>query len=104
MKQNKPKHTPGPWLCGIKKGIDTCNDKCKVFAKNDSFFAIVDGTKNHTENLANARLIAAAPELLEALQLMASDYAAKIPDAEWTANSADVFNTVMRAITKARGE
>ena len=64
---NKPKHTPGPWR--VKRSTH--------FAQNDikeyfwvGFGPIGDETpifkKDLTENEANARLIAAAPELLEA--------------------------------------
>jgi len=48
-------HTPGPWVC--EHGAD------------DFFFvAPVDGEFDRDQRDANARLIAAAPELLEALK------------------------------------
>ena len=65
------KHTPGPWTAQPRKSnfIDVCHDQrdtkgaitlslCKVQSR-DSWI---------DESHANARLIAAAPELLEALQ------------------------------------
>ena len=61
------KHTPGPWIAAIEPGISTVGNKCKVFSAKSAFFAIIDGGE-YSEGCANARLIAAAPELLEALQ------------------------------------
>lgn len=53
------KGTPGPWYRG---GVE--NNKVSINAGN-YFVALVDES---SAQLANARLIAAAPELLEALQ------------------------------------
>lgn len=64
----KTQHTPAPWT--IKEhedknhGIDiTEGDNGKVIANVTSHFIA-----EHTEAQANAKLIAAAPELLEALK------------------------------------
>lgn len=61
------KHTPGPWRIG--EGID---DGYEIYAKNGNPIGSVHWTiKAGTEKApaeANARLIAAAPELLEALK------------------------------------
>lgn len=61
----KTQHTPGPWSTGsLYSGV--------VYApKEKSPIAICDGTgfRGATKNEANARLIAAAPELLEMLVL-----------------------------------
>lgn len=56
---NKPKHTPGPWKCSP---LDR-NNRFVVFQPNEHPAAAVRSTD---EVLSNARLIAAAPELLEA--------------------------------------
>lgn len=62
------KHTPGPWVAGNELGITTVeNGKCKVFAKLSPMYLILDGVIDFSEQAANARLIAAAPELLEFL-------------------------------------
>ena len=64
-------HTPGPWKCG--------NNDAFVYALNSNgtniFFAGIgpgwsddDKQASEEELLANARLIAAAPDLLEALE------------------------------------
>ncbi len=57
----KTQHTPGPWKIGAKLGI---------YCKNlGTMIANCDHTTNFPEeNLANARLIAAAPDLLAALR------------------------------------
>lgn len=61
----KTMHTPGPWRYGnSSKNLDQFfvgnNDYTKSIALIDSF---------HVEHEANAKLIAAAPELLEACKL-----------------------------------
>lgn len=60
----KPKHTPGPWY-SEENNVFTVQLGYWIaeMGKNKSF------TKNNDERHANARLIAAAPELLEALEL-----------------------------------
>ena len=72
------KHTPGPWIRDVHSGID-----CDVRAANGRKVALCWGlASNHATNYkpqyraecaANARLIAAAPELLEALQELVED-------------------------------
>lgn len=62
-------HTPGPWSTIGQHEVAVC-------AKLDGFVAPicsaveVGGRRTHDEAKANARLIAAAPELLAALQLL----------------------------------
>lgn len=53
-------HTPGPWRCDRK------HEDCNVWYVDaaDQEVAVV---YSHTNQLANARLLAAAPELLHAL-------------------------------------
>ncbi len=64
-------NTPGPWATGDHDwhtilGPDT---RFKEGRKALGCVATVDATENEAEDLANARLIAAAPELLHALHL-----------------------------------
>tara|TARA_R110000868_G_scaffold26537_4_gene102052 strand:- start:104 stop:403 length:300 start_codon:yes stop_codon:yes gene_type:complete len=63
------KHTPGPWTIfdGAHPGIDGGGLSIVVYGKEDEPLYGVQGW-NAGEALANARLIAAAPDLLEALQ------------------------------------
>ena len=58
-------HTPGPWVA-ITKGMDA-----KVECPDGRSFLIGD-IIYHEDNKANARLIAAAPELLDALKMIAN--------------------------------
>ena len=53
------KHTPGPWV--YEKATKTIRS-----AKNNYWLATMDSWDGQVDNDANARLIAAAPELLEA--------------------------------------
>jgi hypothetical protein len=53
------KHTPGPWSVAI-------GDGCFVVETNDAFIRFVIHGSNQEGDEANARLIAAAPELLQA--------------------------------------
>lgn len=65
------KHTPGPWYTGT--GID---DSDKVY-QNGSGVAVMSGAKRYqAERDANAKLIAAAPDLLEALEMCITDHGA----------------------------
>jgi len=77
-------HTPGPWR---QEGLVVWNaNTSSVIVNVAGFHAGIE------EDLANARLIAAAPDLLEALVDMLehpSDYA---------------INAALEAIRKARGE
>ena len=59
------KHTPGPWEA---ERID--NSKCVDIKCERGFFIATchDGVRGGSNAIANARLIAAAPELLEALK------------------------------------
>lgn len=68
-------HTPGTWLAvgdWVELVDDTRADICSV---NPCDFGQSSYGRNDDEMRANARLIAAAPDLLEALQLV-RDYVA----------------------------
>lgn len=60
-------------------------------------------TNDHTENLANARLIAAAPELLEALQTLVDDCIHASGSMDYNYGKFDL-KAAEAAILKARGE
>ncbi len=67
------KHTPGPWV--IADEGTTGWDICTVYATEVGYVEIKatkvgDEEDYKAENYSNARLIAAAPDLLEALQRM----------------------------------
>jgi hypothetical protein len=87
------KHTPGPWNWekhweehtlgfDVFHGDDSSNERDRFVAR--------------TDNQANARLIAAAPDLLVAAELAAGLVDPRLPEG--------IQETLERAITKARGE
>lgn len=65
------KHTPGPWLVDDKSSNDVYR---YVLAECDDIHPVarvtLDGIRHDSVAEANARLIAAAPELLAAIQAM----------------------------------
>jgi hypothetical protein len=85
-------HTPGPW---IKEGgtvcqVDTLQTICKTSGKDEA------------AQSANAHLISAAPELLEALQFLLADWIAINGDR--ITGSRVPAEKAIAAIAKARGE
>lgn len=68
-------HTPGPWRLGSRKNA-VC-DYVGIIIANCEFSHSATNRRKPTGDqcLANARLIAAAPKLLEALQALKMDYA-----------------------------
>ena len=58
------KHTPGPWHVGFKPGPIVYSEQGEQVA--NLFEPLIDAKENKT----NARLIAASPELLDALLLI----------------------------------
>jgi hypothetical protein len=79
---NTHTHTPGPWHVGAGNGegsIFANNGRTRLEIGGTTLYPIAQITRgwNEAEDEANARLIAAAPEMLEALQSlthpMASD-------------------------------
>lgn len=91
------KHTPGPWTA-IKHGnfIEIAPDITSLGVPNQE---LIDLRKSvHSEALANAHLIAAAPELLEAAQIALK----LIRGCGFTDNTAAVI-ALKAAIAKAEG-
>lgn len=83
------KHTPGPWRVSGVNSTDIEADS------NSTFWAWVSVDTPEEERKPNALLIAAAPDLLEALENLEND-AGQIPDYAW--------QMVKSAIRKAKGE
>lgn len=91
-------HTPGPWHIYNDSqvehvGIEAENVSIVIFGADDDD-AGVRG-RNTEEAIANAHLIAAAPELLEALESVSCQSDLQMP--------ADVWKKVLSAIAKAKG-
>lgn len=67
------KHTPGPWrVCGLN--IASESEVVVASAYKDSPDSVVQRPKDDVECLANARLIAAVPEMYDALEQAEMDY------------------------------
>ncbi len=89
-------HTPGPWIVNAHR-------------TQGSAFVITTPLDNWvpaSDDAANARLIAAAPELLAALKALAADYKAGADSGDsgqWSADDQPVYQAAMVAIAKAEG-
>lgn len=97
--KTKTEHTPGPWHAGKSAGYETHGQMLINPEADGRTIAVV------YNGAANARLIAAAPELLEALQRAESALAHFIskeyaPHRPWT----DTLDHARAAIAKAKGE
>ncbi len=63
------KHTKGPWEMEYDNyGNDSYSEWIDIFTSHNTIAQVGRSRKMTEENKANARLIAAAPELLEALK------------------------------------
>lgn len=103
---SETKHTPGPWVfCWDKYGKESeIHGKSEL---NDAPICIVlhdDVTESGAEEqLANARLIAAAPELLEALKALIDNVGICICYDE-SERECKAWEMAEAAIAKAEGE
>lgn len=87
------KHTPGPWAIKREHGdINIVSDEVPYVAQVFTCPAV--------DVNFNAALIAAAPELLAALQLVVGYADETVKGAEWSI-SASTMNRVLLAIAKA---
>ena len=113
MKETR-QHTAGPWHVG--KPAPDMNTHCAVRDANGWEIAEIPGLKPHDLDLradANARLIAAAPELLEACNEAAKELDtwhnwqlctnSKYPKSEGAAKIRDILIKANTAIAKAGG-
>lgn len=98
----KTKHTPGPWWVDgqkIMQGGDVPNVARDCVGQ---VFPVVRGNSE-----ANARLIAAAPELLKALKVSLSEWAqydvANVPGGTMELARKRVIRLAKQAIAKAEG-
>ena len=77
------KHTPGPWQHSVRLSASENHRGFSIWTADGWALADVQpADEDGTEGEANARLIAAAPDLLEALKRMASiiDKMGDMPD------------------------
>lgn len=107
---SKTKHTPGPWHVREADGDPEVEDR--IWAEGDGTFATPE---RHVavircglrESAANARLIAAAPELLEACRRARRVFAECAEDTAGTQSERDfkhLYYLMNAAIAKAIGD
>ena len=101
----KAKHTPGPWQTKVE---DELTGQIEIVSDRRPYVCTVHpgGINNMTE--ANALLIAAAPELLEALQAAMRFIDSHVADPDITRDMADAWSDLQRInphtlIAKATG-
>ena len=92
-------HTPGPWE--IDEGDGMAIAKVSCFAITAPCMPNVGSGLSRDENAANARLIAAAPDLLDALRHMQS--CQSCAQADWSACPRGGQQAIA-AIAKAEGQ
>jgi hypothetical protein len=98
------KHTPGPWTADKLQDRDTFNIFANGFVSAMCQVSRMENSTRSTsgnEVAANARLIAAAPDLLEALREIA-ELADKVDS--WQSFPYEPIQKAYAAIAKATGE
>lgn len=93
------KHTPGPWKAIEHKSVNL-NDYIQILAGSWDIAHNKFSARNWEEEQANARLIAAAPDLLEACQAALNDLYRQM-DSQMTE---ETEQKVKNAIAKATGD
>lgn len=95
------KHTPGPWAAG-----PCCHISGWVEIEADAPGAVIASARNQPDevNIANARLIASAPQMLEALE-DAADYFHDIPESSVGGDdeAVRIASVIRAAIAAAKG-
>lgn len=93
MNQPTTTPTPGPWKPRLVGQIVTVENICKVY----------DGPshEDHATAIANAHLLAAAPDMLAALEFLLADYLA-VEGPRHTASNVPL-DKARAAINKAKG-
>jgi len=96
------KHTPGPWRCEVEKWEEVWSVREDV--ANYGFVAVLKGGGHWVDKVqleANAHLIAAAPELLEALE---RTHEVLLAASHNVYESSQLYLDATAALAKARGE
>ncbi len=100
------RHTPGPWIAGKDLGCKGIwGPPHPEFPSELQEIATTPGLANEEEDLANARLIAAAPDLLAALKglLPAFSYDAD-PEKGYAGEVLVAIDAIAKASPEAEGE
>lgn len=98
--QTTPRHTPGPWTITHQ---DMVRSRDRFIADCQAAPMSARPCPATPEDMANARLIAAAPDLLEALKRLRDWWATEPEDRDGDEMPADVFDGMHAAIAKAEG-
>lgn len=109
---DKTKHTPGPWVIippAPFEGDDECEAGGFVYPggiEGDNgdpvcMFGDPSGSGTMFENAANARLIAAAPEMLDALTALIAEHDNTYDGEPMTGEKAVALDAARAAIAKA---
>jgi len=89
---NKPKHTPGPWTAKAYSRTNKC------FVATSTGEIIFEQLARSTETISpDARLIASAPELLEALHGLIDFAEALAADGGRSADLREAYNAIAKA-------
>lgn len=102
---NKPKFTPGPWavsISGLRGSFTVSSPEMQKHEADNT----EDGVDGYTVSSANRNLIAAAPEMYEALKALyvGPSSAKDEPERRVSMNvSRNAFKKMEAAITKAEG-
>lgn len=100
---SKPKHTPGPWTLEAGRNFITSSGEFYLTYGQDKYKN--PKFRDFCELDANARLIATAPELLEALELLARIHGFYSgPECQQLECECYVCLKARAAIAKAKGE
>ena len=92
-------HTPGPWKMGVRQP----NSYKFIYGREGEEVANCDRLTNFPdENLGNARLIAAAPELLAACEVALADLTKTVNFEEGDEHTVATCNLLDQVITKAK--
>lgn len=103
---NSAGHTPGPWI--VKGRVHSSGEAIRVESHHPSadhrLYQVCDvlDANGYPQNHANLRLIAAAPDLLDALQSIVADHEHCGDD--WGDRREAWIETARAAIARATGE
>jgi hypothetical protein len=89
-------HTPGPWI--ELPDFATGNDSITIVSKKANRYVALAGFQDECQHKANARLIAAAPEMFEALQRITDCYGVGYKNADDLARALSSYMTDARAL------
>ena len=97
------KHTSGPWSFSPQKGKPGHCHMAQVWNSAGDALAQIEPTPDEAVATADARLIAAAPDLLEALKGIVADDDAGVSLNDQRARWSDRMSAAKAAILKATG-